>query len=182
MENFRKPYCEYTTRQSKYPKKPLFFLTSLSFLDIVLISTLVPCERVAGFQIFVIRRTTMKERVTSISEIVRAAVKQRLIELLKDWDYLSLRTPQVPTFQVTLFSFWPHDGEKDVIIKEKKPLDQVIAAAIQEFKKVNKRSDVQARWIVSVLLPSGLAVPIPEEHWKQFKPATPRREQTTASF
>lgn len=113
------------------------------------------------------------KRKVSIATILRNNLEgqERLLAemtlgLEKDRDYLYPKVPRALAFRVDLYSHWANEGEQSVHIEQTKPLNQVLAHAAEKFKEVNNRSDVQGYWHLSVVLPSGRLVIIPNESWE----------------
>jgi len=87
----------------------------------------------------------------------------------KNLRYLSDVEEDDLVFEVRLASLWSDHGEKDVCVQQKAPLEQVISLAVEKFKRVNKRKDVQADWCVGVVCPFGFTVPVPDKFWNKYR-------------
>jgi hypothetical protein len=78
------------------------------------------------------------------------------------------------TFTVRLDSLWDDHGEKDVTVQKKGSLALAVKEACAKFKQVNDRSDIQARWHVTVTIPgrpSPTIFTLPEKFWSHLKQA-----------
>lgn len=111
------------------------------------------------------RKISITKTIQSAIEKRRKALESGIAEVKEDELYLSSKPTKRFTFRVKLTSLWADHGEKSVSVARKLPLSQVVALAVEEFKKVNGRSDVQAGWTVSVVFPSGREVSLPKEYW-----------------
>ncbi len=102
--------------------------------------------------------------VDLVAAEARVKVLKRLLAALPDSVDTQL------CYKVVLNSLRTDEDEKNVEHVAQGLLAQVIAAAEAEFKKVNNRSDVQAKCCVFVALP---AYPedwfgVPERFWQQY--------------
>lgn len=82
--------------------------------------------------------------------------------------------PDGITFQVQLISLWANEGEKEVLARSRVSIKRAIQQAQARFKTVNKRGDVQAKYVVHVLVgrkphPFNHPVPVPEEFYRHFQ-------------
>ncbi len=69
------------------------------------------------------------------------------------------------SYRIELFDGWP--GEKSVSVQSAAPLRDVMKRAITKYKKVNNRSDVQARCVVIAIVPdTSVQVSVPNEMWR----------------
>ncbi|NOQ38363.1 hypothetical protein GQ472_05750 [archaeon] len=68
-------------------------------------------------------------------------------------------------YHVFLRSLWP-EGEKNIDLTDEGSLEYVIRTAEEDFKKINNRSDVQADYVVSIVL-DDLEYVVPKEYWVQ---------------
>ncbi len=73
-------------------------------------------------------------------------------------------------YKIVLHSSWSDEGEQDVVHEEQGLLEQVMANAYAEFKKINNRTDVQASCRVFVALPKYPEdwLEVPEQFWRQY--------------
>jgi hypothetical protein len=82
-------------------------------------------------------------------------------------------------YRVVLTSLWAAEGEESVTMDRKGPIADLMHDAIEQFLRINKRSDVQARYDVYVILESRgkavVAVQLPETFWGQYKWKAPER-------
>ena len=67
-------------------------------------------------------------------------------------------------FVVHIFSSW---DEPDVRVAEQLPLQKVIQKAEAEFMATNKRSDVQGRYFVYIVL-GEIEIMVPDKLWRKF--------------
>ncbi len=85
---------------------------------------------------------------------------EQLDEALKESDNVDAYL-----FGVKLQSLWNDQGEKDVNSPRNKDLEQGLRRSIQKFLRINNRSDIQARWEVTVRLPCGHVQQLPDKMW-----------------
>lgn len=85
---------------------------------------------------------------------------EQLDEALKESDDV-----EAYRFGVKLYSLWQDHGEKTAYTHRNKDLEKAFRRAIQKFLRINNRSDVQARWEVTVRLPCGHVQQLPERMW-----------------
>lgn len=81
-------------------------------------------------------------------------------------------SPKNIWFEVNLDSLWADAGERNVTVKGRKGerLENVIRRAGTRFMEVNKRSDVQARWLILALASkNGPGVLLPEEIVSRYR-------------
>lgn len=71
-------------------------------------------------------------------------------------------------YTIILKSNWANEGGKSTVTKYTGSLECAIRKAEEEFKHINRRSDVQADWLVKVQL-GKTKYPVPEEYWKQYR-------------
>lgn|SRR3989338_9404176 len=71
------------------------------------------------------------------------------------------------TYIVDLKSLREKEGEKSASIEHTGKLEDAIRKAEQEYKTINQRGDIQARYSVRVKI-GRAATHIPEEHWKSL--------------
>src|SRR3954466_15860692 len=97
-------------------------------------------------------------------------IESRLVKLKRLRARFSYASEAHLQFKVVLSSLWADQGEKSVEIVGN-TLEAAMQEAIAEFKKINKRSDVQANYYVSAFLPTDPDSPIslPEQYWRPFK-------------
>ena len=74
---------------------------------------------------------------------------------------------QNATYVVHLHSYWVHEGEIPTVTEHTGSLEHAVQKAEQEFKSVNKRSKVQASYMVEVKL-GDRGFGVPEPYWKQY--------------
>ncbi len=101
-----------------------------------------------------------KRRISELEEDLRKA--EEVKKLLA-----AARNPDTLTYSVTLSSLWSDKGEEDVTLKAAGPVADIIKQAEEEFKKINRRSDVQADYSVSVVFDNGEQRILPKELWKK---------------
>jgi len=72
-------------------------------------------------------------------------------------------------FKIFIRSFWADQGGKHVYYQNRKPaqLDEVVKKAVQKARKFNGRESISLDkgFSVSVILPSGYKVDLPERFW-----------------
>ncbi len=75
------------------------------------------------------------------------------------------------TYIVALESLWAREGEQSHTFRLTGDLSEVIKKAESEYKKLNRRSDVQARYRVSIILKQNpeQSVPVPEAFWDMYR-------------
>lgn len=73
-----------------------------------------------------------------------------------------------PLYAIELRSYWKNEGEKDVHLESTGPLRQLIRDAEKQFMEINRRSDVQARYLVCLSV-CGLTSVLPENLWEKYK-------------
>lgn len=98
-------------------------------------------------------------------EASKAGYQRELSKVKQAQDLLSSRGRL--TFRVTITSLWVDHGEKPVCIEKKGLLKEILAQATEQFKELNRRSDVQARYEVSVVFPNSYDVPLLPEMWER---------------
>lgn len=114
-------------------------------------------------------KTKESEKMPAIVESLFRAREAELLERLgavRESLQFITQNPKNIRFEVTLSSLWADEGEKNVTIKSKKGarLESVVKQAIAQFKQINKRNDVQAKWFVIAFAgTSALGILIPEE-------------------
>lgn len=72
-------------------------------------------------------------------------------------------------FYVRLYDGWP--DEKEVEIRSRRSLEQAIKDATARYRKINKRSDVQARCSVAAAVPApggSARVELPKSMWGAY--------------
>lgn len=107
----------------------------------------------------------MGSLATSLVEAeARVRTLKKLLEALPDNVNTQFR------YKVILTSLWSDKGEEDVVHEEQGLLEQVMANAYAEFKKINNRTDVQASCRVFVALPNYPEdwLVVPEQFWRQY--------------
>ena len=124
------------------------------------------------------RKTTQTADNPVVAHVV-AFLKERekdLEDRLKDIraaiPLLSTATDGTTRYQVNLGSLWADSGEQSVSIARKGSVASVVRRAANEFKRINRRSDVQATWDVYALIgerEDPLMVPVPEALWAGVK-------------
>lgn len=70
-------------------------------------------------------------------------------------------------FVVHISSAWASEGEQSVEVDTFGTVKEAIRAAIAEFKKINRRSDVQGRYAVGIKLENGTYISVPEGYWRE---------------
>jgi hypothetical protein len=100
-------------------------------------------------------------------EAHKAGFQRSLSEVEQAQIFLSSRRKL--TFRVKVTSLWADQGERPVHLEEKGSLKNMLAKATEQFKELNKRSDVQARYEVSVVFPNSYVVQLLPEVWERFQ-------------
>ena len=93
--------------------------------------------------------------------------KEREIE--EDLDSLKSFNPENAKYRIFLRSLWANYGEQSTTTEHKGNITDALAKAASDFKKVNKRGDVQAYWEVFVEL-GKREHRIPEKYFEKYKP------------
>ena len=75
------------------------------------------------------------------TEISRIGTRLRYLE--RDRRHLE-QNPNDLVFEVTLTSRWAREGESSVTARSGRGLSEALKRAQEKFKKINKRSDIQA--------------------------------------
>lgn len=115
------------------------------------------------------KRMTLKQFL-STSLLTRREALERSLSQLRDIEKALLSKKGAGfTFRVTLSSLWEKDGEKSIRIQQQASLKVVTAEAVTEFKRINRRQDIQARWEVSVILSPDVSISLPESFWAHLK-------------
>lgn len=119
-------------------------------------------------------RDSLLEHLTQVLQSRRKGLEGDLTlvssaeQLLEKIDY-----PQVLRYRVHLRSLWQDEGEQSVTVTRRGPLAGVIRFAKTKFKRVNKRSDIQADYGVHAVVPSskGKSIPVvvPDTFWRHIK-------------
>lgn len=104
-----------------------------------------------------------KANEREISELEESLRKAEEVKKLLS----ALRSPDSLTYGISLSSLWSDKGEEDVTLKAAGPVADIIKQAEEEFKKINRRSDVQADYSVSVVFDNGVQLSLPKELWKK---------------
>jgi hypothetical protein len=101
--------------------------------------------------------------VDLVAAEARVIVVKKLLAALPDSVLTQLY------YKVILSSRWADEGEKNVEHEQQGSLEEVIAVAEAEFKKVNCRRDVQAKYHVFVALPAYPEdwLEVPEQFWQR---------------
>lgn len=97
--------------------------------------------------------------------------KNSLSTLQKDQKNLDkVKTDSELIFQIRLRSLWAHEGEQSLSYTSPVPdiLENTIKTACGNFRKINRRLDVQADVAVFVVLPNGTKIKLPESYWKHL--------------
>jgi hypothetical protein len=71
-------------------------------------------------------------------------------------------------YVIGILSCWSGDGEKNTLTNYKGSLKEAIQLAERQFKKVNKRSDIQGYFSVQMRLGEREYF-LPEEYWKGYR-------------
>ena len=69
---------------------------------------------------------------------------------------------------VFLRSHWAHEGEKHTTTEYPGSIEEAIRKAEKEFKRKNKRDDVQADYSVSIRI-SNMEYSLPSRFWEEYK-------------
>lgn len=89
-------------------------------------------------------------------------------------DSLS-RDPGKVMFEASLVSLWTNEGEQSVVAKSRKGVAHAILKAQATFRKINGRSDIQAKYSVRAYIGSNrrllanFSIRIPEEFFVHLK-------------
>jgi len=94
-------------------------------------------------------------------------MEQRIEETKEAIQEIKSLRLQKATYLVTLSSHWASEGEQPTITTVQGSLETAIQRAEQEFKTLNKRTDVQASYHVSVQV-GPFTLSVPEEYWKPY--------------
>lgn len=108
-----------------------------------------------------VRRFLFKEKDSIIRTLDSVESDLQAIEFSSNTDKIS--------FRVCIHSFWQYDGEEDVVVELKCSLKEAMERAIEQFQTVNRRKDIQGEYFVYAIMPSGLAIRLPEECFREFK-------------
>lgn len=81
-------------------------------------------------------------------------------------------TDRTMRYQVDLISLWAEAGEKPVSVTRKGSLRSAMRRAVKQFKQVNRRTDVQAKWKVYALIgerDNPFLIPVPQTFWADIE-------------
>lgn len=107
--------------------------------------------------------TVLKEDLSK--ELNRLHQERRSIEM--SLLALSCLNPDNADYTIEIKSLWGDHGEEDTETKYRGNLQEAVRMAEEEFKKSNKRSDLQAKISVSVRL-GKRNYEIPKEYWEKY--------------
>ena len=91
----------------------------------------------------------------------------RIAELRSDLEALAETKLSNAEYYVSINSNWSSEGEQGVTVHHKGSLAGAINNAEEEFKKTNKRSDIQGTYQVYIDLGKECHT-IPEKFWEQY--------------
>lgn len=109
-----------------------------------------------------------------IEEFIRSELADRLVKAetavakLKNENTI-FASSSTYTIRVRIDSLWADRGEKSVTMEGGGTVKEVMKEAIEKFKKINERSDVQGAYDVRVILPHGTSLSLPEKLWRRYK-------------
>lgn len=120
--------------------------------------------------------TAAKPKSRSLIETTRRDLETRVKRLRGELEaaeadlavLASVKAGDPLTYDVYMSSVYTQFDEKSVSYTGTGSLKEVIKAAADKFKRVNRRSDVSASFSVSIVLPSGTHVSVPESQWGKF--------------
>ena len=112
-------------------------------------------------------RKTMQARVTDLrvqaTQLrILAAVTEKAIGSLSKLNLAKAK------YLVKLDSLWANEGEKSIERDYSGPLEDAIITAEKEFKELNRRGDVQARYFVRVYVGEAL-IEVPKEYVEMYR-------------
>jgi hypothetical protein len=88
----------------------------------------------------------------------------------------ALKKPHPTYFVVNIISLWANEGEINVSIK-KDTLEKAFQAAVEKFKELNKRRDIQADFHVYAYLYNGVELKLPNKYWDKLEKEERLREK-----
>jgi hypothetical protein len=101
----------------------------------------------------------IQQKITHLNELV--AQNKKSLKVIDKFN------PDNAHYEVSLKSLWEKEGEKSTLTRYTGSLENAIKRAENEFKDVNKRTDIQADWLVQVKFERTRYV-IPWEYWANY--------------
>ena len=106
------------------------------------------------------KKTLLKELQEKISE--NEAHLRKMKEANRLLAEYGLRNA---TFEVQIYSNW--DGEQDLKIREQLPLSKLIPKAEAAFMTLNRRSDVQGKYYIYVIV-GQMQLMVSDKLWRKY--------------
>ena len=106
------------------------------------------------------RVTDLRVQATQLR--ILAAVTEKAIGSLSKLNLAKAK------YLVKLDSLWANEGEKSIERDYSGPLEDAIITAEKEFKELNRRGDVQARYFVRVYVGEAL-IEVPKEYVEMYR-------------
>lgn len=110
----------------------------------------------------------LKDSLRGYLKGATSGIKRKLAEHEKARRVLGRADFKDARYRVELQSLWEDHGEKSIQFNYHGSIDEAIKKAEHDYKETNKRSDIQAKYSVAILL-GDMYVPIPETFWRQYK-------------
>ncbi len=71
------------------------------------------------------------------------------------------------TYEIQLQSLWSSEGEEDITTKHKGEIFEAIKIAEAEYRRINERSNISAKYKVNIVL-GERKFEVPKEYWEKY--------------